>query len=325
METRLRSQAEEESKKIQVELAGLYSDLIKNKPPTVEEFTHAARISGIRAKKAQILGFLRSTLSYAKFAPKPARRKAAKRVNKMTWTEPGNLQGDLLIIPPEFHQPNSNFTVLLVLVDLYSRLLTIVPAKKKSAAEMTTSLMRALNSLPFEVKLLNFDGETSMSSKEVGTLLAKQGINLIVTKKAYVAESAIRLIKRSIARFTTHTGSRKFLDFLKNFVESRNKRQLRGQPKGVTPNVLATRPELKNRPKIRRKTPLFSVGNVVRIIRNSGTFYKESREGNWSEKQFLVTYIDQSQPFPMYELHDELTGVRFPHQVNGCDLILVSK
>ena len=280
MEKSLRSKADKSQEKLQKEMSKLYSTLIKQKPPTVQEFRYAAKLAGIEATKQQLLSFLRSTVSYSKFAPKPAKRKVARKVNKMRWTEPGNLQGDLLIIPPHFHTRNSNFTVLLVLVDLYSKFLTIVPAKRKSAAEMTTSLMKAINSLPFTVTTLNFDGETSVGSKEMGALLKKEGIRLVVTKKAFVAESAIRLIKRSIARFTTHTGTLRFIEFLKNFVQSRNKRQLRGQPSGVTPYILASRPEMKRRPKIKRKPPRFCIGDTVRIVtKNPGTFYKESREG----------------------------------------------
>lgn len=157
-------------------------------------------------------------------------------------------------------------------------------------------------------------------------MLESRSVRLHVITKCYVVESLIRTLKKAITRFIESERRPRYLEFVQRYVSWRNSSKPRGHTR-TRLEAASERPgeHIDEREAVPFHQPKLSVGNVVRLLVRRDLFKKESHTGNWSRKLYMITYINPTQPKPLYELHEMESGRKHRRSVNEAELMLVEK
>lgn len=122
---------------------------------------------------------------------------------------------------------NDGFRFLLVLIDIFSRFLFIVPLKTKKNQDIIEGLNRVFTTYRRKPRVLRTDKGSEFKNKFLKSWLVKQKVNVIYTQnetKAIYAERVIRTIKNLMYRYFMKNRTYRYVEILQKLVESYNNR-----------------------------------------------------------------------------------------------------
>ena len=228
------------------------------------------------------------------------------------------IQGDLIDIQ-QIKTENNNVQHLMLLIDAFTKKMWVYPLKDKRGITVLTAIRQWVNSLDRRPEIFETDQGREFNNREVRAYLESKGIEqqfAIGTCKAAMAERANKTLQELIFKYLTHTESLSYIDKLRAFVDTYNKRKHRTVQ--MSPNeadkvqnerrVLGI--HMQNWAKINRKQPKLKLGDMVRVktaakaIHSSRRAYAEQYNGEY----FRIVRINRRLPIPMYYLRSMDSG-----------------
>lgn len=222
---------------------------------------------------------------------------------------------------------NDGYKFLLVLIDIFSRFLFIIPLKNKQHQSVTDGLKSAFQS-GRKPQTLRTDKGSEFKNRWVKAFLKKENVHTIFTQnetKANYAERVIRTMKNIMYRYLLKNRTYRYIDILQDLVTSYNQRPHRSlgerAPATVDKNnadeirlisFLATRKKSMKNIQIKKsinvkkkKKPIFryKIGDDVRISQLKHPFQRDYQQ-KWTEEYFKVTQRYKRDGIPVYKVKD---------------------
>ena len=245
-----------------------------------------------------------------------------------------NYQADLIDMS-KLKYANSHYMYLLVIIDVFSRKLWVMPLKKKDSAAMVEALGHWLDEQDSEPgaatrlgRQLYTDRGKEFVARTVRALLKEHNFEHFTSRrglyKAAVAERVNKTLQVKIYKYLSHTGKRRYVDVLPDLISSYNNAK-HSTLEGLFSPEEADRPEnetvvreihnrryhaIMEKMEKTRKKRQFMRGDLVRIIvtkgRKVGT---ESRAYTpfFSDQIYQVMAIKKRMPVPRYVLRSLAT------------------
>jgi hypothetical protein len=133
-------------------------------------------------------------------------------------------QADLIDMQ-QFSRQNSGFKYILTVIDCFSKFLFAFPIKTKKTLEII-EVFKSIFEKRKPMKLMT-DRGGEFDSIQFKTFCKNNDVNYYTTKdkliKCAIVERANRTLKEKLFRYFTFKGTRKYIDVIKNFVDSYNK------------------------------------------------------------------------------------------------------
>ncbi|XP_062587276.1 uncharacterized protein LOC134248897 [Saccostrea cucullata] len=220
---------------------------------------------------------------------------------------------------------NDGIKFLLVIVDVFSRMLWVRPLKDRKAKTVIDAFKDVFRG-PRHPKAIRTDKGSEFYNRYLQQYLKEQGIKIFYAlneTKANFAERYIQTLKKRLYRYFTHVQKYKYLDILQDVVQSINRtpnRSLNGRtPASVNQEneeevrldaYLVRRRKDSATPRVKksfsskkRKPYTFKVGYQVRITHLRRAFQRDYDQ-TYTEEIFVVSERFISQGLPIYKLKD---------------------
>ena len=205
---------------------------------------------------------------------------------------------------------DQDYKIGLLVVDIFTKFMTVVPLKNKMADHMLEGIKEAFSSMGKLPEMLYTDDEGAFHSKQAEEYYKDNQIKHLITRgHAPVAERAIRTIKDLIyKRIDASPGAKWYsADTLSKALVAYNYKMKHAATK-MTPaqakkpeNIFEVKSQLEvNRVK-KRKYPNIEVGDEVRIFTKKKNFQKE-RHPPWSQTKHKVLSIESSHGQDFYKV-----------------------
>ena len=206
---------------------------------------------------------------------------------------------------------NDGYKYLACFIDVLSKKAWIIPMKGKTAQEMVRALDTLFSSTERRPLAIQVDHGGEFHNESVRGYLKKMGIRLFSTfneeTKAQIVERFQRTMKGKMWRYFHHNNTYRYIDVLRDLVESYNSTYHRSIK--MAPNQVNQANEHQVWLNLYGDTNLrppqvyeFKVGDQVRIVSHRMIFRK-AYEGGWSEEIFKVIQRIPRNP-PVYKLED---------------------
>jgi hypothetical protein len=212
---------------------------------------------------------------------------------------------------------NNGTMYLLIVIDVFSRFLWVVPLKAKRAIDVIKALT-VVFSEGKKCNSLRTDKGREFNNRWVKTYLAKEKINYFVTQnedtKANYAERVIRTLKNSMFRYFTKHQTYRYLNVLQQLVNSYNNRP-HSSLFGLSPSEVNSKnesrlwmkmysPQHKKYSRLNRvKIFKYKIGDTVRLAHSKRTFGKDYQH-KWTEEIFSIRKRIRRQGIAVYEVKD---------------------
>ncbi len=220
-------------------------------------------------------------------------------------------QADLFFIPDDEFLENQNFKVGMLMIDIFSKYMVVVPIKSKSEGDVAAGLIECLHKMSHKPKILYTDDEKSLSSYAIQKYLKEQNINHIITRThAWFGERAIRTFKDMLYKRVEHSKDKniQWNSLIYEILLTYNNK-LRNNITKFTPaearkseNEFNVRINLLLNKQHSRIYPPLEVGSKVKIYRKKRTGEKE-RTSKWSDNVYEVEKITHSFGQPYFKLN----------------------
>ena len=213
-------------------------------------------------------------------------------------------------------QHNYNLKYWLVVIDVFSRKLWVVPVASKHHTHMVQAFKTLFTATNRRPKHLRTDKGTEFTNRAVKKVMRDENIDAYTTKnetKANYAERVIRTLKGLVYRYFHHKQTYVYTDVLQQLVDNYNQRPHRSL-NGLSPDEITTDNESQVWKRMyvdtsqlgsKRKTFAFKVGDQVRISHLKYTFQRDYQQ-KWTEEVFRITKRLRQQGFNLYQLKDLL-------------------
>lgn len=185
--------------------------------------------------RQRIRQFLNNEDSYSLYKPI---RKTFPRSKVIVNTIDSMWDGDLADVS-NIASHNDGYKFLLVLIDIFSRYLFIVPLKNKHHQNIVDGLKLVFQKRR-KPNTLRTDKGSEFKNRWVKAFLKKEGIHAIYTQnetKANYAERVIRTMKNLMYRYFMKNRTYRFINILQDLVKSYNKRPHRSLGGNAPANV----------------------------------------------------------------------------------------
>ena len=211
---------------------------------------------------------------------------------------------------------NDSLKYWLVVIDVFSRKLWVVPVQSKHHTHMVQAFKTIFAATARRPKHLRTDKGTEFTNRAVKKLMNDEHIDAYTTKnetKANYAERAIRTLKGLVYRYFHHRQTYKYTNILQQLVDNYNQRPHRSL-NGLSPDEITKDNEAQVWKQMyvdtsqlgsKRKKFGFNVGDQVRISYLKYTFQRDYQQ-KWTEEIFRVTHRLRQQVFNLYQLKDLL-------------------
>lgn len=197
---------------------------------------------------------------------------------------------------------DQEFTTGLLVIDIFTKFITVVPLKSKLADDVLVGIKEAFSTMGKSPDVLYTDDEGSFHSKQAEQFYKEKSIEHLITRgHAPYAERAIRTIKAMIYKRIEKQPDAKWYspEILSNALVTYNYKT-KHDVTNMTP-AEAKKPsnyfEVKTRLEMnrinKRRYPDISVNDTVRVYTKKKNFQKE-RVPVWSENKYKVIKIDRS-------------------------------
>ena len=320
-------------------LSEIYTDI--SNPASygsVDKLYRASKIINNKISRNDVKKFLANNRTYT--LHRQSRKKFIRR--RIFSKHPKHIASSDLADLSLLSRYNNGVKYLLVIIDIFSRFLSVYPLKRKDGQSVLEGIKHILESNEFQgIKFLNSDEGGEYYNKYVKDYLQKKNIKLYSTFsreiKAAIAERVIRTIKSKIFKYLTQKNTKKYIDVIDQIVNSYNNSSHRGLKKGQTPNDVhkLTDPNLvqeqfdrmyKDVHRIKKNiTSLLSVGQAVRIVNSDKN--KVFRKGYLiqnTEEIFRIKSIDNNYIPTVYYLEDlegeEIKGKFYRDELTPCEV-----
>ncbi|XP_056004157.1 uncharacterized protein LOC125662183 [Ostrea edulis] len=278
--------------------------------------------------RRRIRQFLNNEDSYSLYKPI---RKTFPRSKVIVNTIDSMWDGDLADVS-NIASHNDGYKFLLVLIDIFSRYLFIVPLTNKHHQNIIDGL-KSVFQTGRKPHTLRTDKGSEFKNRWVKTFLKKEGINVIYTQnetKANYAERVIRTMKNLMYRYFMKNKTYRFVNVLQDLVKSYNNRPHRSLDGNAPLTVnqgnadeirldaylAGTKPKSDLRKKNgnqhtskktmkKRVKPFFKlkVGDNVRISQLKHPFQRDYQQ-KWTEEFFKVVKRYKRGQIPVYKVQD---------------------
>ena len=241
-------------------------------------------------------------------------RKTFRRVKTITWGMDFLFEADLADVS-EISQQNGGIKFLLVVCDTFSKFLMVRPLKSKEMTPVADAL-KDIFEKERKCLYLRTDLGTEFWNERVHSMLKQFGIHHYAARnsvKASQAERYIRTLKSKMFKFlTSKGGKRRYIDDLEAIVKGINNSKHRAIKMKPVDVGLEHQQELFHRlfPDYYLdyggymgpgRTYMLKEGDVVRMAKSRGPFYKGYRK-MFSEELYIISKIIPRSP-PLYQLH----------------------
>ena len=197
---------------------------------------------------------------------------------------------------------NQKFNVGMVVIDIFSKYLVIVPIKSKLQDDVLAGLIEGIHKIGKAPELIYSDDEGSLNSNVIKEYIAEQGMEIHRTRThPAFAERAIRTVKDMLFKRVEADEKKgkeniQWTDYIFEIMITYNNKMVHSAT-GLTPQQ-ARKPEneLKVKANIAmnatktRKYPELETGSKVKILRKKDKLDKE-RKSNWSENSYTIDDI----------------------------------
>lgn len=274
--------------------------------------------------RQRIRQFLNNEDSYSLYKPN---RKTFPRSKVIVNTIDSMRDGDLADVS-NIASHNDGYKFLLVLIDIFSRYLFIVPLKNKHHQNIVDGLKLVFQKRR-KPNTLRTDKGSEFKNRWVKAFLKKEGIHAIYTQnetKANYAERVIRTMKNLMYRYFMKNRTYRFINILQDLVKSYNKRPHRSLGGNAPANVnkenadeIRLESYLSGKTKLdvnqsktlgrskekKRAKPFFKfkIGDDVRLSQLKHPFQRDYQQ-KWTEEFFKVNERYKRGQIPVYKLKD---------------------
>ncbi|HEY9704320.1 MAG TPA: transposase family protein, partial [Allocoleopsis sp.] len=219
-------------------------------------------------------------------------------------------QMDLFFIPNDEFLENQNFRVGMLMIDVFTKYMWVVPLKSKSEGDIASGLIECMHKMGKKPKILFTDDETALSSDSIQKYLKEQGIKHLITRtSAWFAERGIKTIKSMLYKRVESSKKKniQWNDLIFEILLTYNNK-LKNTTTKLTPSD-ARKPEhefdvrinlLLNK-KHTRLYPELNTNDKVKIYRKKRTGEKE-RTSKWSDNSYEIEKVGKSLGQTYYKL-----------------------
>ncbi len=252
------------------------------------------------------------------------------------------VQADLVDVRA-LSKDNDGMQHLLVLIDVFSKKLWVLPLPDKSAATVRDALALWLDELlppgGRRIKVYSSDWGREFQNRLVADLLRSRGVGrqefATTTSKCAVVERANKSLQLLIYKYLSDRETTRYLDVLQDLVRTYNSRPHRSLG-GMSPNE-ADMPvneehvrgiHMQRYAKVVRRKPKYKPGDVVRIrIDSSKQLGQAKRSYNPQSvgEFFMITRVNRRLPIPMYFIRSLDTGEHIQGSFLGSELTLIGE
>ena len=210
---------------------------------------------------------------------------------------------------------NDNFKYWLVVIDVFSRKVWVVPVQSKHHTHMVQAFQTLFQNTTRRPRHFRTDKGTEFTNRAVRKLLKDMQIRAYTTKnetKANYAERAIKTLKGLMYRYFHHRQTYTYTDILQELVDNYNQRPHRSL-QGLAPNQITKRNEARIWKEMYVDTSInqkpkpyaFQINDQVRISHLKYTFQRDYHQ-KWTEEVFRITHRLRKEGFNMYMIKDYL-------------------
>lgn len=274
--------------------------------------------------RQRIRQFLNNEDSYSLYKPN---RKTFPRSKVIVNTIDSMRDGDLADVS-NIASHNDGYKFLLVLIDIFSRYLFIVPLKNKHHQNIVDGLKLVFQKRR-KPNTLRTDKGSEFKNRWVKAYLKKEGIHAIYTQnetKANYAERVIRTMKNLMYSYFMKNRTYRFINILQDLVKSYNKRPHRSLGGNAPANVnkenadeIRLESYLSGKTKLdvnqsktlgrskekKRAKPFFKfkIGDDVRLSQLKHPFQRDYQQ-KWTEEFLKANERYKRGQIPVYKLKD---------------------
>ena len=213
---------------------------------------------------------------------------------------------------------DQEFKVGLLIVDIFSKYITVVPLKSKQTADLLQGIKDGFDNMGKKPEVIYSDDEGALNSKEIQSYFNKHNIQHMVSRgHAPVAERGIRTIKEMIYKRIENSDEKQWYKFIPQILMIYNYKMKHRITKHTpnearqNKNLLDVKLNMEMNKVKKRKYPEINVGDSVRFYKKKDKFDKE-RVPLWSKTIHRVEKIEEEHNQHFYYL----TGIEKPFMRN---------
>ena len=209
---------------------------------------------------------------------------------------------------------NDNFKYILVVIDVFSKMVWVQLLKSKTSGSMVAALSELFKVVP-PVKLARTDRGGEFCNKAVAQLFQNKGIHHFTTEnepKCAICERMIRNIRSKLARYFTWKQTHRYIDVLPDIIHAYNNTwhsSIQMAPSSVNKSNESAVFWMLYAPKKSKKKPAklkpykFSIGSHVRVSALKGKFMRE-KDHRWTGEIFEIAGQSRRDGINVYVLRD---------------------
>lgn len=194
----------------------------------------------------------------------------------------------------KYSKENNSNTFLLMVIDIFSKYLYVVPMKSKNATDVTNAMEQVFKQAKTSPQKIGADRGKEFYNSKFKKLLSNYNVKLYSTysdKKAAIVERCIRTLKADMWKQFSYRGNYKYMDILPTLVKEYNYRKHR-TIKMAPIEVNQTNEQLLldtvyNYEIINKQKQKFHNGTYVRISKYKNIFEKNYTQ-NYSYEIFRI-------------------------------------
>lgn len=233
-------------------------------------------------------------------------------------------QADLIDIS-SLKQDNDNVTFLLVIIDIFSRKIWVMPLKRKTGVATATALEDWFTEMEQEPgwsttsRSFLTDSGKEFLNQLVRDLMTRKGMRMEQAKnihKAAIVERVNKSLQVLIYKYLTDRGETKYLDVLSSLVKTYNNRKHRSlnylspneadtpENQVIVRSIHLTRYAKINNRRTKKNYVKFKIGDTVRIKThaNAPSSARRAYLQQFHGEYFVVVKINRRMPIIMYEI-----------------------
>jgi len=197
---------------------------------------------------------------------------------------------------------NQTYKVGMILIDIFTKYMVVVPIKSKSEGDVAAGLIEGLNKMGEKPEIIYTDDEAALSSQAMQTYFKEKNIKHVITRThAWFAERAIKTFKQALYKIIENSKSDnvQWVDSVYEIILTYNNKLVHSATK-YTPadarkksNEFNVRLNLLLHKKHSRIYPELTEGDKVKIYRKKKITEKE-RSSYWSDNTYELEDITRS-------------------------------
>ena len=244
---------------------------------------------------------IKHNLQLSKELHKPIIRKFKKRKIYSGFRD--NIWGADLADMQLISKFNKGFTLLLCVIDIFSKCAWVFPSKDKKGISIVNAFQKILKESYRKLNKIWVDKGSELYNNSFKKWLKGNDIEMYLIhneEKSVVAERFIRILKNEIYKYVTTISKNVYINKLDDIVSEYNNtyhRTIKMKPVDVKDNAY-----IDFEKEVHDKDPKFKVGDYLRISKYKNSFSK-GYIPNWYEEVFIISKIKNTVPWT-YVIND---------------------